>query len=101
MNVQIEAPFKLSENLEQLINEKVDKLLTFYDRVTTTRVYLKDQEKRHQKAMGKTVEMQMEVPGQTLFAEAESDSYERALADASDKMKRQIRKFKDQMVDYK
>lgn len=96
MTIQVNAPFNVSDNLQALIDEKVGKLGTYYERIQSTEVFLKDQENRSNNApKGETVEIRMYVPGHTLYADASADTYEKALADAADKMRRQIIKHKE------
>lgn len=96
MTIQVNAAFNVSDNLQALIDEKVGKLGTYFERIQNTEVFLKDEEKRsNQDPQGETVEIRIHVPGQTLYADASADSYEKALADAVDKMRRQIIKHKE------
>lgn len=97
MNVQIEAPFSLSAPMQELIQEKLDKITTFYDRITTAKVYLKDPVQRHNHKESRTVEMRIEVPGTSLFAEDSAETFEQAIAGAASKLERQVRKFKEQL----
>ena len=99
MKILIEAPFTVSESLERLVEEKVSKLNTFFERIQTTTVFLKEEENRHNHSdpLGKTVEIRLQVPRQTLFADASADSFERALADATQKVGRQLRRYKQQL----
>ncbi len=98
MNILVQAPFQVSDELQGLIEEKVGKLPTFFERIHTATVFLKEEENRRQTSNGKTLEIRLEVPGHSLYADASADSYERALADAYDKMRRQIKKYKQQMA---
>lgn len=98
MNIQVQAPFQVNEELQGLIEEKVGKLQTFFERIHTATVFLKEEENRHQIANGKTLEIRLEVPGNSLYADASAESFEKALADAYDKIRRQIKKYKQQMA---
>lgn len=95
MNLQVEAPFQVSETLQQLIEEKVDKLGLFYDRITSAHVFFKDEIQRFQKKDQRTVEMRLEVPGSSLHASASEESFEKALIEVAHKLERQIKKYKD------
>ncbi len=94
MNVLINAPFQLDERLQGLIDEKVGKLTTFFERIIETEVFLKVGEKRSRRREEQTVELRIAVPGQTLFAEHRSDNFEEALAEAADKARTQLMKYK-------
>ncbi len=97
MKIQVQAPFSVSEPLQAMIEEKVDKVTSIFDHFTTVNVFLKDAIQRHHHKENRQVEIRMEAPGQTFFAEAEAESFEKALAMASDKVKRQVKKFKTQL----
>lgn len=98
MTIRVNAPFSISDNLQALIDEKVGKLDNYFERIQSTEVFLKDQENRSNNApKGETVEIRMYVPGHTLYADASAESFEKALADAADKMRRQIIKYKEQL----
>jgi putative sigma-54 modulation protein len=98
MKIQVQAPFSVSEPLQNLIEEKVEKVTTIFDRFTSTTVFLKDEIQRHHHKENRQVEIQMEAPGRTFFAEAEEETFEKAIAVATNKMKRQVRKFKTQLM---
>ncbi len=97
MRILLEAPFQVSEPMQQLIEEKVNKLTTYYDRITTAKVYLKDKIQRNNRKDERSVEIRLEVPGTTLFAEDAADSFEKALASTTEKVARQLKKYKDQL----
>jgi putative sigma-54 modulation protein len=97
MNVNVHASFSISEKLQELTQQKIDKLNTFYDRITTVDVYFKDGANRELPEKDKTVEIKMDVPGQILFSEGHGDSYEKALAVSADKMRKLLLKFKEQI----
>ncbi len=98
MKIQVQAPFSVSEPLQNLIEEKIEKVTTIFDRFTSITVFLKDEIQRHHHKENRQVEIQMEAPGHTFFAEAEEETFEKAIATATDKMKRQVRKYKTQLT---
>ncbi len=99
MKILIEAPFAVSDSLEELVQEKVGKLDTYFERIVTATVYFKEEEHRHHNGdpSGKTAEVRLEVPGHTLFANSSSESFEKALAESTQKVGRQLRKYKQQL----
>lgn len=97
MEIKVQAPFHVNQPLQELIDEKVNKLATLFERITSAEVFLKKEENRHQTPEGKTVEIRLQVPRQVLFATDQSDNYEKALAGATEKMRRQILKYKKQL----
>jgi len=100
MNVQIEAPFTISDPMQKLIEEKVNKLTTYYDRITTAKIYLKDEIQRTHHKDERTVEMRVEVPGTSLFAEDSAETFEKAIAGAANKLGRQVRDFKEKLNEH-
>ena len=98
MRINVHAPFEVNEYLDNLIQERINKLEHYSKRIISAEVFLKlEHPKNMQKPDGRIVEIQLNVPQQTLFATEESDEFEKALAGAADKMKRQINRYKEQM----
>lgn len=100
MKVQVNATFSVNDYLNSVIEEKVGKLANFSDRITEAEVYLKIGEKRHRQAEDQIVELRLAIPGQTFFAEEHSDKFEKAVAGAVDKVKRQLLKHKEQVTSH-
>ena len=98
MEVKVQAPFHVNEPLRDLIDEKVNKLSTLFERITSAEVFLKKEENRHKTPEGKTVEIRLQVPRQVLFSTDVSDNYEKALAGAAEKMRKQLLKYKKQLA---
>ena len=84
--------FKISEELNSFIEEKVSKLETFIDKLTNADVYLKLES--HSKVKDKTVDIKINIPGITLFATETSKTFESATDDAVNSLRRQIKKHK-------
>lgn len=85
--------FKISEELTTFINEKVSKLETFIDKLTSADVYLKLES--HSQVKAKTVDIKINVPGVTLFATETSNTFESATDEAVNSLRRQIKKHKE------
>ena len=100
MKVQVHSTFQVNEHLNDVIEEKVGKLANYSDQITGAEVYLKIGEKRHRHAEDQIVELRLTVPGHTFFAEDHSDVFEKAVAGAADKVKRQLLKYKEQMTNH-
>lgn len=98
MKIEVQAPFHVNEPLQALIEEKVSKFQAIFERITSAKIFLKKEENRHKSSEGKTVEIRLNVPRQVLFAADHSDNYEKALAGAVEKMKKQLLKYKTQLV---
>ena len=82
--------------MQEAIDEKVGKLNTYFDRIVDAEVYLKIGEKRH-RHREQIVEIRLNVPGTTLFAEERGDVIEKALAGAAEKARRQLMRYKKQL----
>lgn len=88
--------FEAERQLTDFIQQKVDKLETFYDRVVEGEVFLK-----HNNNDGndtKTVEIKLFVPGTTLFSKENAPSFEAAADAAVEAMRRQLKKFKEKQL---
>ncbi|GAB3199104.1 putative sigma-54 modulation protein [Pontibacter aydingkolensis] len=88
--------FEADQQLTDFIQQKVDKLETFFDRIVEGEVFLK-----HNNADGinnKTVELKLFVPGATLYSEEDSPSFEAAADAAVEAMRRQLKKYKEKQM---
>lgn len=96
MEIQIEARWRLKASLENVINKKLMKLVTFNDRIIKAEVFLKSKENVGTK--DKVVEITLRLPGPDIFAESYADTHEKAVADCAEKLRRQIIKRKEKMT---
>ncbi len=87
--------FDADQKLLDFIQKKVDKLETFYDRMVDGEVFLRI---NNSGIENKTVEIKLNVPGQQLFAKEQASSFEEATDQATEALRRQIRKFKVKMT---
>ena len=87
--------FNADEKLLNLIQRKVGKLETFYDRIVDGEVYLR---LNNTGIENKTVEIKLNIPGDQLFAESSARSFEIATDEAADALKKQITKYKKRMA---
>lgn len=87
--------FEADRQLTDFIQQRVDKLETFYDRVVEGEVFLKH---NNNGTETKTVEIKLHVPGSTLFCKEEGPSFEAAADAAVEAMRRQLTKFKDKQM---
>jgi putative sigma-54 modulation protein len=88
--------FDADHKLIDFIQKKADKLDTFYDRIIDGEVFLRID--KNEKNENKIVEIKMNVPGKTLFAKQQSDSFEAAADEAVEALRRQIKKFKEKIL---
>lgn len=96
MKIHVHAVhFDADPRLVGFIQNKLDKLETFYDRVTSAEVFLKLGKGEKSKVHKKHIEVKLNVPGQILFVEEKGDTFEEATDLALEVLKSQIKKFKD------
>lgn len=91
-SVNLEA----DEQLNSFIQQKVNKLETFYDRIVDGEVFLKNN--NTDGINNKTVEIRLFVPGSTLFSQEDAPSFEAAADAAVDAMRRQLKKHKQKLA---
>ena len=88
--------FKHSDNLEQYINEKLEKL-TPSDRIIRANVTLFQGPDRA--TPNDYCEIRLEIPGPDLFVKESSQEFEQAIDECSNKLQSILRKQKDKWVD--
>lgn len=93
MKVLIHAPWHVNEWFEALARDHMEKLTTFYDRIERADIYLKSDEGDPQ--TGKAVEIRLAIPQNDLFATAQADEIEKALDQATTKIRKQLIKRKE------
>ena len=94
MNTTINAvKFKADPKLEKFVNEKVAKLDRLIDNAVKCEVTLKVD--KPESDNNKIAELQLALPGQTLFIGKQADTFEQAVSEAVDAMKVQIEKYKN------
>lgn len=99
MKVQIQSVhFDADQKLLDFIQKRLDKLETFYDRVTEGEVIMRLNNKDG--IDNKTVEIKLYVPGSSLFAQEDAASFEAAADAAAESLKRQITKHKEKLVSH-
>jgi len=92
-SVHFDADIKLLE----FIQNKADKLDTFYDRIIDGEVILrlnKDSDRKE----NKLVEIKINVPGEQLFAKDQAASFEAAADEAIEGLRKQLKKYKEKVV---
>lgn len=98
INFQTSTP--ISDNSKNYIEEKLQKLETFYDRIEAANVFIHTDDGTNSGGF-KEVEVRLAVPGPDLFASDDSATVEQSVGNVVDKLKRQIIKMKDKMNDHK
>lgn len=98
MQVIINKSGELPEPTIAVINEKVNKLETYYDRIERAEVFVKEDD--GSAANGHTVEIRLAIPGNDLFATHTDQSIERATAEVTEALRRQINKHKEKLSNH-
>lgn len=93
MDVDVQSVgFSADQELVNFINDKADKLTTFYDRIVFSEIYLRVDRKSAQQ--NKIAEVKIGIPGKDLFAKKKCDSFEEATVEAMEAVRRQLSKHK-------
>ncbi|TDB60058.1 HPF/RaiA family ribosome-associated protein [Arundinibacter roseus] len=96
MRLQMQAiHFDADASLLAFIQQKMDKLDTFYDRITSGEVFLKLDGSDTNKIHTKLLEVKLYVPGGTMFVKEQGTTFEEATDLAVESLKMQVKKFKD------
>ena len=93
MKIDIQAPFQVFDHTQELIEDKLNKMSVFYEHILGAKVFLRDEVNPFLHKPSRVVEIQLEVPGTTFFAESTEETFEQALASAAEKIKNQVLKF--------
>ena len=86
--------FDADQKLINFIQKKLDRLDSFFDRVIEAEVYLKLNNTGKQ---NKTVEVNIDVPGNDIFVSRDAETFEKAMDLVYDVLKRQLRKQKEKI----
>ncbi len=96
MKLQMQAiHFDADASLLAFIQQKMDKLDTFYDRITSGEVFLKLDGHETNKVHTKLLEVKLYVPGGTMFVKEQGSTFEEATDLAVETLKIQVKKFKN------
>ena len=89
--------FDADQKLIDYVFQKIEKLEHFYDRILDATVYLKLN--NHRTKDNKHVEVKINISHNTLFKEAESNSFEAAADMVVEALKIQIKKHKEMLLE--
>ena len=90
--------FDADQKLIDFIQTRLDKLETYYDRITEGEVFLRLN--NNDGVANKTVEVKLFVPGATHFAEEEATSFETATDQALDALTTQVKRHKEKTMSH-
>ena len=97
MKLQIHSiRFDADDKLIDLIKKKLIKLETFYDRIIDGEVFLKIE--NDESRINKIIEIKLNIPGNQLFAKERARSFEIGADEATEALRRQIKKFKEKQM---
>ena len=96
MNVKTHSiKFDADVKLLDFVQKKMDKLEKFFDRIVDGEVFLR---LNNEGIENKTVEVKLNLPGEQFFAESTGRSFEKAMEDCSNILKRKLKKHKDKLI---
>lgn len=97
MNVQIQTVhFDADARLTERINQKMEKLRTFHDRIVDAEVYLILDNVAHT-LKDKVAEIKVHVPRHSFFVKHQSKTFEESFDFAFDSLVNQIKRYKERM----
>lgn len=99
MRVLTEAvQFKADTKLLEFIEQKIGKMDTFFDRIIEARVTLRLENSGQ--VRDKVAEVMLSVPGDNLFVKESEKTFEAAIDEAVDSLKRQLIRYKERQRDH-
>ena len=91
MDIQIHAVhFDADKDLLDFINIKLNKLITYNDSIISADVFLRIEKNNDME--NKLVDIKVHVPGKELFAKRHSTSFEAAVDEVTEALRRQVLK---------
>ncbi|MDI9875563.1 MULTISPECIES: ribosome hibernation-promoting factor, HPF/YfiA family [Bacteroidota] len=98
MKLQVHSiHFDADKKLLEFIQSKLNKLDTFYDKITGGEVFLRLDKGENTKVRGKTLEVKISLPGATLFVREMATTFEEAMDIAIEALKVQLKRFKEKV----
>jgi len=96
MNIKITArKFKAHETLKEFIKDEISSLEKYYDNIMSAEVVLSY---INQNNSLKNAEIILQIPGQTMKANKESDDFNKSIAQSVNKLKTQLKKFRSKQI---
>ncbi|BDC98029.1 hypothetical protein PEPS_03100 [Persicobacter psychrovividus] len=89
--------FTADIKLTDFIQKKVEKLETFFDKIIDGEVFLRLANSDENE--NKIVEIKLNLPKAQLFAKSSGTSFEAATDEATESLRRQIKKYKEKLTD--
>ena len=85
--------FNAKDDLLETTKERVQKLEKYYNPIIGSEVYLRLEYDEHKE--NKKVELKLNIPGEDVYADHQSDSFEHSLIEVIEKVRKQLLKKKD------
>jgi len=85
--------FDADKKLIDFTNNKVKKLIQFYDNIINAEVFLRIE--KDQNTENKLAEIRLDIPGSDIFAKKKSKSFEESIDNCVEAIKRQLTKVKE------
>ncbi len=95
MKLNIQAPWDVNDYLKEVIQEKMEKLSGVDNRILHADIFLK--KGVNEGINDKLIEIRLRMPGPELFAQAYADTYEKATAAVTHKLRAQLLKKKKEI----
>jgi len=96
MDIKIQSVnFKADKELVSFVEEKVEKLEQYFDNIVDVESFLKVE--KTESIENKIVELKVLLPGKEIFAKKQAKSFEEAVDESLDAVKKQLRKYKDKL----
>ncbi len=96
MNIKITArKFKAHQTLKEFVSSEVISLQKYYDNIMNAEVVLSYIKPNNSV---KNAEIILQIPGQTLKANEESDDFNKSVASSVNKLKTQLKKFRSKQI---
>ena len=96
MKVSVQSVnFNISRDLVEYIEKKINNLEKFHDHILGAEVFLKVQSTSEKE--NKTVAVKMRLPGNDIVAKKNSKTFESAISQAADSLKKQLVKRKEKL----
>lgn len=94
MDIKIHSiHFDADKKLLDFINNKVKKLIQFYDNIIGAEVFLRVE--KDQGPENKLAEIRLDIPGSDIFAKKKTKSFEESIDNSVEAIKRQLTKTKE------
>ena len=96
MKVSVQSVnFNISRDLVEYIEKKINNLEKFHDHILGAEIFLKVQSTSQKE--NKTVEVKMGLPGNDIVAKKNSKTFEDAISQAADSLRKQLVKRKEKL----